>query len=83
MDLNYNFDIVHDVPIEEFHLLKEGMTKLMLLRTACSASVHSKEIAEAFDEAFTKTRVFSETPRRPRRLTHASKFKGNVSVYYE
>ncbi len=78
LDLQYPFDIIHDVPVDEFHLLKEGITKLLCVRIFTGSSVAAKEITAAFDEIFVRTRVFSETPRRPRSVCRSiNKFKGS------
>ncbi len=38
LDLEYPFDIIHDVPADEFHLCKEGLTKQMMVRIFGSTS---------------------------------------------
>ncbi len=76
LDLEYPFDIIHDVPVDEFHLLKEGIMKQICIRIFTGTSVTAQEVKVAFDEVFPRMRVFSETPRRPKSLRHCNKFKG-------
>ncbi len=82
LDLEPRLDIVKDIPIEEFHLLKEGLTKHMITRITKGHSVTAREITSTFQAHYIRTKVFSESPRRPRRFNHISKFKG-LSVCLE
>ncbi len=76
MDLRQEFDIVMDIPLEEFHLIKEGLTKAMFNRVLQGQSRAAKEVQEKFTEALDKVRVFSELPRRSRSLDQLGHFKG-------
>ncbi len=80
LDLQYAFNIIQDVPLEEFHLLKEGITKHITVKIFNSRSVISREVTAMFQAEYIKMKVFSETPRRPRQLCNLNKFKGNNAV---
>jgi hypothetical protein len=57
------------VPPEEFHLLKEGLTKQMLTRLFVSRKGRrSREIMDMFSGAYQRMTVFTETARRPRKI---------------
>ncbi len=79
LDLQYPFDIVHDVPVDDFHLFKEGITKKIAVRIFKGTSAAAKEVTRAFDELFVRMRVFSESPRRTRSVNDVKKFKGKIS----
>lgn len=80
LDLAYPFDLVQDVPLEEFHLLKEGITKKVLADIFQSKSRHSASILEKFNRDYMKMRVFSQMSRRSRSLLHFSEFKGTSQI---
>ena len=64
------------MPLEEFHLLKEGITKCMLDRMCFgTARKVAKEVQGKLNLAYTGMKVFSETSRRPRDLK-MSQLKG-------
>ena len=71
------FDIVWDLPIEEFHLLFEGLTKVMLDRMFVSSCTEkSRPIWKKLSTAYAEMAVFSETSRRTRPIM-LHQFKGN------
>ena len=77
-----NFDVIWDVPLDEFHLIKEGLTKLMLDRMGFASlnidgprrdgagrrHSHAREVLIKLNHAYCNMAVFSETCRRPRPL---------------
>ncbi len=63
-------------------MLKEGITKHMLGKIFNSKSVTSREITRQFEQEYLKMKVFSETPRRPRKLKNLNKFKGEMLRTY-
>ena len=76
LDLNNGMDIVHDAGPDEFHLIREGLTKaIMKTLNLCTARRYQR-VWESFNEVFARTRVFSETPWRSRSLRDISYFKG-------
>ena len=61
------FSVVWSVPVEQFHLLYEGLAKMFIVRLFIdSAPSESRDI---FAEWNQMTAVFSETPRRARKIT--------------
>ena len=66
-DLN-DFDVIWDVPIEEFHLCKEGITKLMMDRMFNSAAEATVRLLGQFSRMYCRLQVFSETSRRTREI---------------
>ena len=87
-----HFDIIWDVPIEEFHLIKEGLSKLMLERMGFATinidapgkerrRSHAREVLEQLNHAYCNMSVFSETCRRPRPLK-LGQLKGRVHVFF-
>ena len=72
------FDIINDMPLDEFHLLREGATKLMMERIfKLNSSDYAKEVFSRVNRAYTKMRVFGQSPRRTRTLLRLPDFKGN------
>lgn len=72
------FDPIWDVPIEEFHLIKEGLTKLMMERMLdFSNTDETRRIKKELSDAYAATMVFSETSRRARPITRFAQFKGS------
>ncbi len=70
LDLQGNFDIVHDIPIDPFHNINEGLVKLAITRLL-SKNATSKEIIARFDSKYVKMRSFSTSPRQtgsPKRI---------------
>ena len=67
LDLRQQFDIVYDMPPEEFHLLYEGLTKMMLQRML-TQSRYAKHVQAKATALYRNMKVFSETPRFPRKL---------------
>ncbi len=76
LDLHNGFDIVNDAGPDEFHLIREGLTKAILKCLNQGTSKKYKRVWEAFDEVFCDMRVFTETPWRSRSLQDISYFKG-------
>lgn len=76
LDLNQGFDIVEDVVVDEFHLLREGLTKLMLNRMFDSQQSEAMAIRRNLNAKLIETRVFSEMPRRTRSLSVLKDYKG-------
>ncbi len=76
LDLLNDFNIVTDAGPDEFHLIREGLTKAILKCLNLGTSRKYTRVWAAFDEIFTNTRVFSETPWRSRSLQDISYFKG-------
>ncbi len=69
-DVGPPFSIIHSVPLEEFHLLKEGLTKKIMQRLfEQSSTVHSRAIFSLWSEVMIRTPVFSEMSRRSGKLT--------------
>ena len=71
------FNVMWNVPCEEFHLLREGVGKLLLKRLfEDSNTAVSRAIFAQLDAAYQACAVFSETPRCSRKITTA-KLKGS------
>ncbi len=69
LDLHEPFDIVWDMPPEQFHLIYEGITKQILQRMFdTSSTVHSRQLLYTLDETYSSLQVFTETPRKPRKI---------------
>ena len=87
------FDVVWNLPLEEFHLIKEGLTKKMLQRMGFftinidaprkrrAEKNTTREIMELFNKAYCTMAVFSETSRRPRPLK-LHQFKGALCLRF-
>lgn len=76
VDLRQPFDLVKDIPLDEFHLVREGMTKLMLLRMFDNQQRQAQQVSEVFDGALADMKVLTEMPRRTRGLSYVKEFKG-------
>ncbi len=72
-----NFDIVHDVPIDQFHNVFEGLVKLSMSRLFQRNNV-STDIKKKFNKVFLKMRTFKDSPRQTRSINHLPDFKGNT-----
>lgn len=72
-----NFDVVEDVVLDEFHLLKEGLAKNMLVRVFTD-SAEGRAILAAFDKAHLKMKTFRCTPRRTRSGAYVPDYKGEL-----
>ncbi len=69
LDLQSDFDIVYDIPADQFHLLFEGMCREMMRRMFIAETTRdSMDIHRALSDIFQATKVFSETPRKTRPL---------------
>ena len=87
------FDIVYDIPLEEFHLIKEGLTKKMLQRMGFFAlnidarrdkrvgTNYARQVLGKLNNAYCAMSVFSETSRRPRPLK-LNQFKGTFNFCF-
>ncbi len=75
LDLQGDFDIVHDVPIDPFHNINEGLVKLAMTRLL-RKNATSKEIINRFDRQYVKMRTFRDSPRQTRSLKRLGDFKG-------
>lgn len=70
------FDPIWHCPTEEFHLLKEGLTKMMVKRLFETRSTkESREVFQTWSTLYQGMCVFSETPRYTRNIS-TSKMKG-------
>ncbi len=76
-DLLTPFDIVWGLPVDQFHLIFEGIVKEMFRRmfTARSTKV-SRRFHRALSDLYRATRVFTETPR-PTKALVLSTLKGH------
>ncbi len=77
LDLDPQLDIVHDAGPDEFHLIREGLTKAILKSLNQGTSRKYARVWDAFDDIFSSMRVFSETPWRTRSMKDISYFKGS------
>ena len=76
-DLQTPFDIVWGIPVDQFHLIFEGIVKEMLRRMFVARTTKvSRRFHRALSDMYRATRVFSETPRASRPL-QLSSLKGN------
>ena len=72
-----NFNIIFDVVMDEFHLCKEGIAKLMLKRLfEDSQKSECKDIYNEWNNAYQATSVTSEIPRCSRNIS-TGKLKGS------
>lgn len=68
-DVDPPFCITRSIPVEEFHLLKEGLTKSIMKRLfEDSCTVTSRAIFSEWQEVMERLAVFSEMSRRPGKL---------------
>ncbi len=69
LDLQTEFDVVWDMPPEEFHLIKEGVTKQILYRMFVNReSTTALGLLAALNQAYKNLQIFTETPRKPRNI---------------
>ena len=80
IDLN-GFDIIWSVPIEEFHLIKEGISKLMLERMFTGTAESVVRTFKKLSAMYSGMAVFSETSRRPREIK-LKQFKGKQTLTF-
>ncbi len=72
-----DFDPVWDCAVEEFHNLKEGLTKQKMTRMFVKHKTkYSREILHKFSYYYESMAVFSETARRTRPI-YVGQFKGH------
>lgn len=58
------FDIIFSVPLDEFHLVKEGIAKLIVKRLfEDQSTMESRDIFDTWNAAYQNTAVLSEIPR--------------------
>lgn len=75
------FSFIFSVPPEEFHLIKEGLTKLIIRRLFESTSAAaSQELLGRWSDIYESAQVFSETPRRTKAI-QTSMMKGSELGY--
>ncbi len=71
------FDIVWDCPIEEFHNIKEGLSKQIMHRMFIKKkTVYSRAVKNELSQLYENMAVFSESPRKTRAIS-VGQFKGN------
>lgn len=71
------FDVVFSIPLDEFHLIKEGIAKVMIRRLFEDSNTEEcRAIFEAWNGSYQATTVFSETPRCSRNIS-TGKLKGS------
>ena len=69
LDLESGLDIVWGLPLDEFHLVKEGLTKLMLSRMLWTTQHReSRDLHNKMNLAYRNMAVLSEMPRRTRSI---------------
>ncbi len=78
LDVDGGFDIVHDIPIDPFHNINEGLVKLAMTRLF-RKNATSKEILKRFNHKYLAMRTFRDSPRQTRSLKRLPDFKGNVT----
>jgi hypothetical protein len=72
-----DFDIIHSIPVDEFHLLREGLTKNMGMRILIHSTVPvAKTALKRVNRVYCTMKVFSDLPRRTRSLKRLADFKG-------
>ncbi len=73
-----------DVVPDEFHLVREGITKQLLLRLANSRTQSFERVWSAFSDVYQDMRVFAELGWRTRSLDNFAFFKGNrfIEMHY-
>lgn len=70
LDIDGPFSLIDHMPPEPFHLVHEGLTKLMLKRLfEDSSTVESREILARWENGILDMYVFQETPRCTRRIS--------------
>lgn len=73
-DFPQPFSALWSVPTEQFHLLFEGITKMVIQRTfEHTDTCESRKIYKAWNQAYLEMAVFSETPRTTRRISSSMK----------
>ena len=77
LDLNTDFDIVHDVVVDEFHLIREGLAKNLIGRIVNCQAAQYQAVLRQFDEIYQDMRVFSELGWKTRSIkSNFAYFKG-------
>ncbi len=77
LDMHPSFDIVKDIPIDQFHNIFEGLVKLSMSRLL-RRNVVSKGLIRRLNGTYMKLRTFKESPRRPRTLNNLPSFTGLI-----
>ncbi len=80
LNLYPQFDIVQDLPIDEFHNIKEGIVKLAMTRLLRKNAI-STQILKRFNKNYLAMRTFKDSPRQTRSLNNLPDFKGIVKYY--
>lgn len=70
------FHAVHSLPCEEFHLVKEGVVKLMLTRIFESKSAETVAVLAEWSGRYERTMLPHELPRSARKI-QVGQFKGS------
>ena len=65
-----------DCAVEEFHNVKEGITKQMMKRTSKRNTAYTRRLMAQFSYLYETMAVFSETARRTRPIV-VGQFKGH------
>ncbi len=72
-----DLDFIWGLPIDVFHIAFEGITKLMLVRMFVTKSnKETRELLGMLSYYYEKMKVFTETPRKTRKLS-VKQLKGN------
>ncbi len=79
LDVPGGFDIVHGLPIDQFHNIFEGLVKLAMTRLLRPNAI-SKKIKARFNKQYMLMRTFKDSPRRTRSLNNLPDFKGMSNV---
>lgn len=69
-DVGDHFSVIWNIPTEEFHLTKEGVTKTIIRRLfEDTVADYARDILTRWTTVYESTRVFSETARRTRPIS--------------
>ncbi len=75
LELDGGFDIVNDIPIDQFHNIFEGIVKLSMTRLF-RRNVVADQVLKRFNRRFVRMRTFKDSPRKTRSINHLPDFKG-------
>lgn len=76
LDMTQYFHPIYQIPPDEFHLVRIGLTKRILTHLFKGTGAMIANRQKIFDATFLKTRVFSDLPRRPRSIKSITYYKG-------
>ena len=80
-DLPRPFDIIFSLPLDEFHLAKEGLGKMFIRRLfEDSVTVDSRAIFKQWNASYQATSVVSEIPRCSRNVSTGQLKGSELSV---